>query len=641
MTRAFAITVICSLGVFSTNWAQEPIPTRAVNPIIDITNIDNHIVETRLYLTDRPGVVRGEIELIAATELSELKLALEKGEVVFSNIGPNAETGAPGHVFAAEFDVDIQFNGEQFIDRLSAAQNTSRPPESKYFHRARPRVLLPMSMDNISASSASINKFTSPELSESLAAANISKTNNPADAAEIIGEALGIDPANLPFLRIPGNAASVQQSIRRQLEVPMADIVGEPTIPITPESSLMVTAVQVVEDPTRTYEACLNKGNPDGSWSFGSLMTEMAKKSQKAPVDFTLEWLKTWEEQQSVNGIPVFNQGRKTRMQSTIKATWDALDGTKDGQYAIEKFPARLMAIVNRPDLSERISFTTSGSAGEARFVFGLVEKRGDECETLEFTVIIEYGIQGDNCLAVKNWQQRWKELDRFSPGTDEFNRGLQKITDDFVTFGAQTPEESALNQIRTNENDLGIGLPWEMREYRLNAAGELKLTTLKQTPRWKFNGDGALLEYLVSAGPDISQGKHTVPDHLPGSGDPFLAAVAEIRGNGVWTIPNPSDLPNHDDVRRKFSLGTCTGCHAGETRTKFTHIGNVGRRTWNKEAKLSEFLTGTTDPIKDPVVEEKAYNHDELGERSIAMSNILTSNCFVLAGQPGKQFVH
>ncbi len=37
--------------------------------------------------------------------------------------------------------------------------------------------------------------------------------------------------------------------------------------------------------------------------------------------------------------------------------------------------------------------------------------------------------------------------------------------------------------------------------------------------------------------------------------------------------------------------LGTCVGCHAGETQTAFTHINPV---FFGNEAKLSGFLSGT-----------------------------------------------
>ena len=38
------------------------------------------------------------------------------------------------------------------------------------------------------------------------------------------------------------------------------------------------------------------------------------------------------------------------------------------------------------------------------------------------------------------------------------------------------------------------------------------------------------------------------------------------------------------------FSLQTCSGCHAGETQTAFTHINPV---FFGNEARLSGFLTG------------------------------------------------
>src|SRR5262244_202074 len=69
---------------------------------------------------------------------------------------------------------------------------------------------------------------------------------------------------------------------------------------VDPARELMITDLSVVEDPVRTTWT----SDPDqGNWTFGRLMADMA--GTHSPSDYVLNWLKTWETAQVVNGFTI------------------------------------------------------------------------------------------------------------------------------------------------------------------------------------------------------------------------------------------------------------------------------------------------------------------------------------------------
>ena len=73
----------------------------------------------------------------------------------------------------------------------------------------------------------------------------------------------------------------------------------------------------------------------------------------------------------------------------------DAWPKTADGHIDLTRAPLRLLAIVNRMDLRD----LSKGSAGEGRFVFGVLDGNGNP---LEFTLILEYRLPGTTDADVK-----------------------------------------------------------------------------------------------------------------------------------------------------------------------------------------------------------------------------------------------
>jgi hypothetical protein len=347
-------------------------------------------------------------------------------------------------------------------------------------------------------------------------------------------------------------------------------------------SELMVTALSVVEDPVRTA--------PGGAWHFGTLMKEMAGGQDPSPM--VRAWLKTWLTKQVVNGLEL---PARPEMQRLVLGPWESRSGGANKPLDFSKAPFRLLAIVNRIDLRH-----PGQHAGEGRFVFGVLDANG---APLEFTLILEYALPGGTNEAIQKWAEDWHALGALKVGHRDYNAKLQALTDRFTKAGVMTGRQagSALNQIRTNEIDLAE--PWEMREFVLTAQGLMPETT-KLTPAMHFENTASLASYIQQNQADIVAERHTVPNSL--GGVPFLAAMARTPLDFFWRAPGVSS-----EARHKFSMNTCSGCHAGETQTEFVH---VAPRSAGRVAALSPYLKGTT--VTDPVTRSTRV-FDDLGRRA------------------------
>ncbi|MFP2903823.1 Ig-like domain-containing protein [Pyxidicoccus sp. 3LFB2] len=354
------------------------------------------------------------------------------------------------------------------------------------------------------------------------------------------------------------------------------------TCTIDRPSELMVTALSVVEDPVRTA--------PGGAWHIGTLMREMAGGQDPSPM--MRAWLKTWLTKQVVNGM---NLPARPEMQTLVLGPWEARSGGANKPLDFSKAPFRLLAIVNRLDLRQ-----PGAHAGEGRFVFGVLDANG---APLEFTIILEYALPGGTPEAIQRWATDWHELGKLRVGHRDYNAKLQALTDKFAKAGVMTGRQagSALNQIRTNEIDLAE--PWEMREFVLTAQGLLP-ETVKLTPAMHLENTATLASYIQQNQADIVAERHTVPNTVGGT--PFLGAMARTPLDFFWRAPGVSTQARH-----KFSLNTCSGCHAGETQTEFVH---VAPRAAGRVAALSPYLKGTT--VTDPVTRTTRV-FDDLGRRA------------------------
>jgi len=383
--------------------------------------------------------------------------------------------------------------------------------------------------------------------------------------------------------------------LRIPLKVPPGVLNGAP-ITIDPSRELMITDLSVVEDPTRTFDPCTGNGNPTGAWTFGKLMTDMANGTVD-PAQMVEDWLNLWSTDQTVNSFTVPN--RAAGINSQLLSTWPRVNGKLD----LTKSPMRLLAIVNRIDLRENTIYG-GGSAGEGRFVFGVVNPAACSFGASQFTVILEYGVPISGCQNIHAWGQKWHALGSIVMGSAGFNPALQAITDVFAGPNANPskPNGSALDQLRTNE--VALAFPWELREFHLDGTShELVEFTVKQTPELSFNMTSTVTDYVNGNQAAILAGTYLVPNDFP-AGSPFLGANAP---NGPPTVFwNGATTPTSNDARQQFSLGTCNGCHGSETATGFLQI---HPRAAGAVAQLSQFLLGNgtlaspnTITVSDPV---------------------------------------
>jgi len=224
-------------------------------------------------------------------------------------------------------------------------------------------------------------------------------------------------------------------------------------------------------------------------------------------------------------------------------------------------------------------------------------------------TVIFEYGINKPaTCSAQKDWAQQWVNLKKFPLGSNAYNPALQNITDQFTLCGTNPNKtnQSSLDQIRTNDVTLSPNPKiWELREFVLNGSGRLQETTVGQNPADKYDAQVAnanvqrMVDYVNKNTKAIVSETNVVP--LTWNGFPFLGGSAHILDSPTGSPPkvyhwdgtkstNASTFITSDNARFFYSFNTCSGCHAGETQTHFTHVDPV---FFGTEATLSGFLSG------------------------------------------------
>ncbi len=405
--------------------------------------------------------------------------------------------------------------------------------------------------------------------------------------------------------------------------------------PVSPAAnkSLLINdpnVVGAVGDPSRVWDPCTGAGTKMGAFTFGKLMTEMANQPLTGinPSNFVMQWLQTWQATQTIN---TFNVPARPNIATQIINPWLAASGGVSLDLGIAPF--RLLAIVNRLDLRTGSSTYggSTGNAGELRFVFGLV-KPGRTCQLLPMTVILEYGVPIQGCLPVKSWAQQWINLNSLALGSAAYNTALQAITDQVVlrNKAPSKPNGSALNQLRTNE--IAIGNPWELRQFNLRSPIDfLHETPVAQTPDRRFNAfdpgwsGSTLLDTYIMLTPIGA----TVP--LSFAGNPFLGGAAPVTNNNLsyfWKTTtldlDPTHSPNWNDNRFQFSLNTCNACHAGETRTSFTHINPT--TPLGSPAALSGFLTGIT--VTDPAFGAPTRSFNDLARRQSDLVGVASAGC-------------
>jgi len=387
---------------------------------------------------------------------------------------------------------------------------------------------------------------------------------------------------------------------------------------VNPALELTITQLSVVEDLTRVWDGCLsgNQGNPNGAWTFKTLMAAIAGDTSDPPQKaeaMLYTMLRAWQTPQSVNGFTVPPRPLIGVLgQSGFLGNWPV--DTQNGQFlpSLDNPPVRLTAIVNRIDLGQNSNSPTPG--GELRFVFNVTAGTGTGQSCLSgnpFNIILEFNVP--SAYSATAWAKKWNSL-----GTSEvYNETLESITNDVVSCGG-----SCLAQIRTNE--LALGSPvgfWEQREFHFaqDVSGNAALpeSTVAMTPDDSFNfgvpqcgqqgmpacttAPGTLNSYISANQDEIVKSLGALPP-VPAqyNGSPFLGGSAFNNNNepAFWQDQTPctpnSQPPCQSALDRiYFSANTCNGCHGRETATAFLQ---VGARATGAVSNLSDFLLGCRD---------------------------------------------
>ena len=379
-------------------------------------------------------------------------------------------------------------------------------------------------------------------------------------------------------------------------------------------SQLMITDLKVVEDPVRTNP----RQGKRATWSFKYLMEQMA--GSRDPADFTLQWLKQWENDQFINGHLVT---ARPNIRNLVINPWLAASGGK--KLDLNKAPFKLLAIVNRMDMREHDAQGIVTTAGEGRFVFGVLGSDGKPLPPAAgpspggFTMILEYELPATTMRELGAWAKQWKDLDKHPLGSVKYNAALENLTRQFTDRGRapNKPNQNAINQIRTNE--ISLHPTWELREFVIDAGnGLLQQKTVTATPdSIQFNGTEGLTQMINDNEASIlnntfsMDGSNEAASSISG---PFQAVnfvdfglrtfKTNLLFEPFYDIPWSAAGIRNNTARHQLALNTCNGCHRDETATGFLHIGFPQAHSLpaslGKPAALSAFLTGgqATDPV-------------------------------------------
>jgi hypothetical protein len=403
---------------------------------------------------------------------------------------------------------------------------------------------------------------------------------------------------------------------------------------VDPARELFVTDVSVVEDCYRTTwtGSCPAPVAPAtrGAWTFGGVVKGVFGTADRTALsNLVTGWLNTWMTDQTINGDTV--KARPFTMRDIVDP-WLAASG--GSTLDMTKAPFRLSAIVARLDLRQNAAHGGVETAGEGRFIFNLLDANG---QATPFNAIFEFGLDALSCADVLNWAQTYHALGSIPFGPN-FNAALETITDHFATINASPgkPNGSALDQLRTNEIFLADSV-WEQREFHLATSGGSPLplveTTTALSPRQSLDHLQVIANFVNANTAAILANNYAVP--LSYGGASFLGGAGNELRPVSWDGPAPAcSKISNKSARSVFSLGTCGGCHSGETITPFTH---VDLRQPGAPAPLSAFLTGKSVTDSCGVV----HSYNDLDRRRVDLCQLLAKTCAQVDAEPQTTFPH
>lgn len=309
------------------------------------------------------------------------------------------------------------------------------------------------------------------------------------------------------------------------------------------EKELIIQELSVLDSPMAAGE---------GALSFNSIFKRFtsAKNENEARSHLQI-FLREWERNQTSTGAPVV-----PRSTGELRWIWPKVNG----ELSVLKAPFVLSAIVYRPDRASE----SDGIDGELRFVYNLVDP--ESRMALPLILIFEFMLPRERN---QSWLSDMHTLS-LTPWGPSFAKHLEKIVDRLNARGA-----------RLRINDFFLAPTWDLRDFGISLTGQIQTQDLTTTPAldWSVGSSAReLASWIEKNSTAILQSDWELPK-LFRTGN----ALVETESFG-WL--KEQDL--EPSLRRSFSLQTCNGCHASETRTRFMH---VGLRTIGHKAELSMFL--------------------------------------------------
>lgn len=328
----------------------------------------------------------------------------------------------------------------------------------------------------------------------------------------------------------------------------------------------------------------------------------------------------------------------------------------------------RLLAVVNRLDLAGDWDRRQGGQFagverrwfGEGRLIFGIAEDRDDGPYPMTF--IVEYAlpalIEGpDGAVVVDDafdfaagpvsetawkegrarWARVWRELSDSPRDSETYQRKLRDVVALFARGSASLGLRSGQ---RLKTPDGGSTNEFEYREHYLNGNWMLANRKVRREPFRCAQRSHALAARIEA---DWNEAEHALHyDYIMGRRnleDDELAEITELCGGELsyGQGDDDNDSPPYqlrakfvrfqlgqvwdtllpEDKRHQFAMGTCTGCHAGETASPGFL---VSPRRANEDASLAPFLTGGAEFSSGGVT----YRYDELGRRAYLLQKFL-----------------
>ena len=288
--------------------------------------------------------------------------------------------------------------------------------------------------------------------------------------------------------------------------------------------------------------------------------------------------------------------------------------------------------------------------AGEGRFVFGLVDADGNPTKG-GFTLILEYGLPAASRREnLYQWAADWHSLGEHPEFNNDYLTALVEVTGKFTTrrkiINGKTEASTASQLIRIRTNDGVFGETREFREFRLTPSNMLTPSPVAGTAADEFfvkrsRANRALSKWLndqqfETLNPNARRNNNPPPTVRP-SGSLANVALPEKLRVGKKFIPVATgaakvagnDKDHHfagrgmsEEMRRNFSMQTCTGCHCGETGSEYFHI---APRKQGTAARLSAFLDirGKTLRHRTPAGRTR-YSYQEVKDRILTMEAYL-----------------